>query len=81
MRDREEITNNILGAVENYNAICSKHLLNHRIKYNPLNETLVVANRQQLSYGSYQCELAKGVENVEYFVLALIKMLCFEYGE
>lgn len=81
MADKEKLESEILGLVDDYNSICAKHLLEHRIKYNPLCEMLVLANREQLSYGSYQCELTSGADNVKNYVSAAIKVMCFEYGE
>lgn len=81
MGEKEKLDLEILQLVDDYNSICSKHRLQHRLMYNAMCNKLVLANREQLSYGSYQCELLSGEEKVKSYVTAAIRTLCFEYGE
>jgi len=81
MGEKEKHNEDILKLVGDYNSLCASAMLNHRFKYNSFNEQLVLANREQLSYGSYQCELAKGIDNVKEFVKSAIRVICFEHGE
>ena len=81
MGEKEKIVMEITWLIDDYNAICAKKLLQHRLRYNNLNEQLVLANREQLAYGSYQCELTKGAENALAYLKAAIKVFNFEYGE
>lgn len=81
MGNKEEQSKKILELVEDYNSLCALSMLQHRLKYNTLNEQLVLGNREQLSYGSYQCELVRGAAKAKEFVESALKIMCFEHGE
>lgn len=81
MGEKEKLDLEILHLVDDYNSMCSKHRLQHRLMYNSICKKLFLANREQLSYGSYQCELLVGPDKVKDYVTAAIRTLCFEYGD